>query len=164
MAVTKSYAAPAASAPLEPWEFQRRETGVNDVQIDILFCGVCHSDLHQVRNEWGVAFYPLVPGHEIVGTVSKTGTGVTKFKEGDMVGVGCFVDSCRVCDNCKEGKEQYCSNGHSQTYASYEQDKVTPTYGGYSKSITVTQEFVLHVSDKLAPDAVAPLLCAGITT
>jgi uncharacterized zinc-type alcohol dehydrogenase-like protein len=164
MPVTKSYAALSAAAPLTLWDLQRREPGENDVQIDILFCGVCHSDLHQVRNEWGGAVYPMVPGHEIVGKVTKVGAGVTKFKEGDTVGVGCFVDSCRTCDNCKKGDEQYCSNGHSQTYNSYEQDKVTPTYGGYSKSIVVTQDFVLHVSDKLLPAAVAPLLCAGITT
>ncbi|MFC4261860.1 NAD(P)-dependent alcohol dehydrogenase [Ferruginibacter yonginensis] len=164
MATTKAYAVHNSTDPLQPWNFERREPGVNDVEFEILYCGVCHSDIHQVRNEWGGSIYPMVPGHEIVGKVTRVGTGVTKFKAGDTVGVGCFVDSCRTCDNCKDGQEQYCSNGHSQTYNSFEQDKVTPTYGGYSKSIVVNQDFVLHVSDKLPLDAVAPLLCAGITT
>ncbi len=164
MPVTKSYAVQNNTSPLAPWDLNRREPGDKDVQFDILFCGVCHSDIHQVKNEWGGSVYPMVPGHEIVGKVVKVGKGVTKFKVGDTVGVGCFVDSCRVCDNCKEGQEQYCSKGHSATYNGYEQDKVTPTYGGYSKSIVVNEDFVLQVSDKLSLDAVAPLLCAGITT
>ncbi len=164
MPVTKSYAVQNATSPLAPWDLQRREPGDKDVQFDIQFCGVCHSDIHQVKNEWGGSVYPMVPGHEIVGKVVKVGKEVTKFKVGDTVGVGCFVDSCLVCDNCKEGQEQYCSKGNSATYNGYEQDKVTPTYGGYSKSIVVNEDFVLHVSDKLSLDAVAPLLCAGITT
>ncbi len=164
MSATKSYAVHNKTAPLEPWNLERRTPGNKDVQIDIAFCGVCHSDLHQARNEWGGSIYPMVPGHEIVGKVTAVGEEVTKFKSGDVVGVGCFVNSCRECDNCKEGQEQYCSNGHSQTYNSYEQDKKTPTYGGYSKSIVVDQDFVLRVSDKLPLNAVAPLLCAGITT
>lgn len=164
MPVTKSYAVQNATSPLAPWDLQRREPGDKDVQFDIQFCGVCHSDIHQVKNEWGGSVYPMVPGHEIVGKVVKVGKEVTKFKVGNTVGVGCFVNSCRVCDNCKEGQEQYCSKGHSATYNGYEQDKATPTYGGYSKSIVVNEDFVLHVSDKLSLDAVAPLLCAGITT
>lgn len=164
MPLTKSYAVQSKTSPFASWNLQRREPGDKDVQFDIHFCGVCHSDLHQVKNEWGGSVYPMVPGHEIVGKVVKVGKEVTKFKVGDTVGVGCFVDSCRVCDNCKEGQEQYCRNGYSATYNGYEQDKLTPTYGGYSKSIVVNEDFVLHVSDKLSLDAVAPLLCAGITT
>ncbi len=161
---TKAYAAKSSSTELEPWSFDRRDVGPNDVQFDIKYCGVCHSDLHQVKNEWGNSIYPMVPGHEIVGVVSKVGANVTKFKVGDLAGVGCFVDSCRTCKNCIENQEQYCSNGVSSSYNSYEQDKKTITYGGYSKQIVVTEDFVLKVSDKLALDAVAPLLCAGITT
>ncbi len=164
MPVTKSYAVQNSTSPLEPWDLQRRTPGDNDVEIDIHYCGVCHSDIHQARNEWGNSMYPMVPGHEIVGKVTSVGKNVTRFKAGDTVGVGCFVDSCRTCENCKKGQEQYCDNGSTGTYNGLEQDKKTPTYGGYSKSIVVTQDFVLKVSDKLALDAVAPLLCAGITT
>jgi len=164
MIKAKGYAAKQVSAPLEPWNFDRRDPGSHDVQIEILYCGVCHSDLHQVRNEWGGSIYPMVPGHEIVGRVIKTGDHVKKFKPGDLAGVGCLVDSCRVCDNCKEGLEQYCTNGASQTYNGYEQDRKTPTYGGYSNVIVTNEDFVLKVSDKLKLEAVAPLLCAGITT
>ena len=160
----KGYAAQNAKTPLAPWNFQRREVKSHDVQIDILYCGVCHSDLHQIRNEWGNSIFPMVPGHEIIGRVSKTGDHVHKFKVGELVGVGCLVDSCRVCDNCQHGLEQYCTNGHSQTYNGLEQDKKTPTYGGYSKMIVTHEDFVLHVSEKLPIEGVAPLLCAGITT
>jgi alcohol dehydrogenase (NADP+) len=164
MTETKGYAAQDAKINLAPWNFQRREVGPHDVQFDILFCGVCHSDLHQIRNEWGGSIFPMVPGHEIVGKVSKVGTLVRKFKPGDLAAVGCLVDSCRKCDNCKHGLEQYCTGGQSFTYNSYEQDKKTVTYGGYSKLIVVHEDFVLHISDKLALEKVAPLLCAGITT
>lgn len=164
MIQTKGYAAQSAATEMEPWNFERREVGPHDVQFDILFCGVCHSDLHQVKNEWGGSIYPMVPGHEIVGKVVKVGAHVKKFKAGDLAGVGCMVDSCRVCDNCKDGLEQFCANGSSSTYNSREQDKSTPTYGGYSKTIVVHEDFVLRVSEKLDLAAVAPLLCAGITT
>jgi len=160
----KAYAAYSAETPLAPFQLDRRETGELDVEIKIFFCGVCHSDIHSARNEWGGAKYPLVPGHEIVGKVTRIGNGVTKFKVGDTVGVGCFVDSCGHCSNCKDDNEQYCENGHTQTYNSYSQDKKTITYGGYSSHIVVTEGFVLNVSDKLPLENVAPLLCAGITT
>ena len=161
---TKGYAAQSAKSPVAPWNFQRREVKSRDVQIDILYCGICHSDLHQIRDEWGGSIYPMVPGHEIIGRVSKIGRQVQKFKIGQLVGVGCMVDSCRECENCKKGLEQYCTGGQSFTYNSFEQDKKTPTYGGYSKVIVVHEDFVLHVSEKLPMEAVAPLLCAGITT
>jgi len=164
MITTKGYAAQKAGVPLAPFNFQRRELNPMDVQIDILFCGVCHSDLHQVRNEWGNSIFPMVPGHEIIGMVTKIGNQVKKFKVDEIVGVGCLVDSCRECDNCDHGLEQYCLNGNSQTYNGYEQDKKTPTYGGYSNMILVHEDFVLHISDKLPLEGVAPLLCAGITT
>ncbi len=164
MTAVKGYAAQNAHTDLAPWDFQRREVGPHDVQFEILFCGVCHSDLHQIKDEWGGSIFPMVPGHEIVGRVTKVGDKVTKFKEGDLAGTGCLVDSCRVCDNCKDGLEQYCTNGHSQTYNGYEQDHKTPTYGGYSNSIVVHEDFTLKVSEKLDLAAVAPLLCAGITT
>jgi len=161
---TKAYAAHSPTDPLGPFSFQRREVGPHDVQIEILYCGVCHSDIHQVRDEWGGSIYPMVPGHEIVGSVIKTGNHVTKFKAGDLAGVGCFVDSCRECPECKAGLEQYCDKGMSPTYNGYEQDKKTPTYGGYSTQIVVDESYVLSVSPKLALEGVAPLLCAGITT
>jgi uncharacterized zinc-type alcohol dehydrogenase-like protein len=164
MIQTKGYAAQDAKTPLAPWNFQRREVEDNDVQIDILYCGVCHSDLHQIRNEWGGSIFPMVPGHEIIGRVSKIGKKVKKFKIGDLTGVGCMVDSCRVCENCKHGLQQYCTGGASFTYNSLEQDKKTITYGGYSNMVIVNQDFVLHVSEKLSIKGVAPLLCAGITT
>ena len=161
---TKAYAAQTPTSSLAEWNFERREPGNHDVQFDILFCGVCHSDLHQIRNEWFPGIFPMVPGHEIVGRVTKVGSHVKKFKLGDLVGVGCLVDSCRVCDSCKDGLEQYCLNGSSGTYNSTEQDKVTPTYGGYSKLMVANEDFVLKISEKLNLAAVAPLLCAGITT
>src|SRR5450432_1299574 len=164
MTKTKAYAAQDAESTLGPWNFERRALGPKDIQIDILYCGVCHSDLHQVRNEWGNSIYPMVPGHEIVGKVTKTGAHVKKFKVSEMAGVGCLVDSCRTCENCKDGLEQYCLNGSSPTYNGIEQDKKTPTYGGYSKVIVSAEDFVLHISDKLPLQNVAPLLCAGITT
>jgi uncharacterized zinc-type alcohol dehydrogenase-like protein len=164
MIETKAYAAQNETTPLAPWTFERREVGPHDVQFDIQFCGVCHSDLHQIKNDWFPGIFPMVPGHEIVGRVVKVGDHVKKFKVGDLAGTGCMVDSCRVCENCKQDLEQYCLTGSSQTYNGLEQDKKTPTYGGYSNTIVVNEDFVLHVSDKLDLAATAPLLCAGITT
>jgi alcohol dehydrogenase (NADP+) len=164
MSSTRSYAAQSAEASLAAWTIQRRVPKPHDVQIEILYCGVCHSDLHTARNEWGGTIYPCVPGHEIVGRVTAVGDHVKKFKVGDTAGVGCLVDSCRDCDNCKEGLEQYCSNGWVGTYNGKEKDGSGHTLGGYSKSIVVHEDFVLHISDKLLLEAVAPLLCAGITT
>ncbi|MBC9932497.1 NAD(P)-dependent alcohol dehydrogenase [Chitinophaga qingshengii] len=164
MIETKAYAVQNATSPLGPWNFQRREVGPHDVQIEILYCGVCHSDIHQVRNEWGDSTYPMVPGHEIVGRIIKVGDHVTKFKVGDLAGIGCFVDSCRECDPCKAGEEQYCEKGNASTYNGTEMDRKTPTYGGYSTQIVADEQYVLKVSDKLPLEGVAPLLCAGITT
>ena len=160
---TKGYAAHSAQEPLKPFSFQRREPLPDDVQLDILFCGVCHSDLHMARNEWGGTNYPVVPGHEIVGRVAKVGRDVKKFKEGDLAAVGCMVDSCRTCAECEEGLEQYCP-GTILTYNSDDPHTGGVTYGGYSKHIVVNQDFVLRVPSNLDPAAVAPLLCAGITT
>lgn len=164
MSATKAYAAQTATTPLTPFNFDRRETGADDVQIEILYCGVCHSDIHQVRDEWGGSIYPMVPGHEIVGRVTKVGDQVKKFKVGDLAGVGCFVDSCRTCSNCKEGLEQYCDNGMVGTYNGREKVTNLPTYGGYSTQIVVDEQYTLTISPKLALEGVAPLLCAGITT
>jgi uncharacterized zinc-type alcohol dehydrogenase-like protein len=162
---TKGYAARSKTSPLAPFSFDRRDPGPTDVQIDILFCGVCHSDLHTVRGEWGGTTYPCVPGHEIVGRVVKVGREVNKFREGDLAAVGCMVDSCRTCDNCRENLEQFCDNpGPVFTYNSKDKHTGGITYGGYSKSIVVDQAFVLRISDKLDLAAIAPLLCAGITT
>lgn len=160
----KAYAAKSAEKPLEPYQIDRRAPEADDVEIEILYCGVCHSDIHTARGEWGGTMYPVVPGHEIVGKVTNIGSNVSRFKIGDTVGVGCFVDSCGHCKNCEQDNEQYCENGNSQTYNSFLQDKKTITYGGYSTHIVVTQNFVLNVSDKLPLEKVAPLLCAGITT
>src|SRR5579872_4199860 len=164
MITTRSYAAQNAASPLAPFSFQRREPGPHDVVIDILYCGVCHSDIHQARNEWNNSIYPMVPGHEIVGRVSRIGSAVTGFKPGDLAGVGTFVDSCRKCASCLEDLESYCEKGNSQTYNGYEQDGKTPTFGGYSNVIVVDEKYTLHVSGNLSLPGVAPLLCAGITT
>lgn len=164
MIPTKAYAAQNATSPLTPFQFERRTSGAHDVAIDILYCGVCHSDIHQVRNEWGGSKYPMVPGHEIVGKITAVGALVTKFKVGDLAGIGCLVDSCRACSSCADGQEQYCENGMIGTYNSYEKDGKTLTQGGYSDKIVTDEAFVLHVSDKLSLERVAPLLCAGITT
>ncbi|MER2996808.1 NAD(P)-dependent alcohol dehydrogenase [Pontibacter populi] len=164
MSQAKAYAAFDPTSPLGPWDFERREVGEHDVQIEIKYCGVCHSDLHQVRNEWGGAMYPLVPGHEIVGVVTKVGSKVKKFKEGDLAGVGCFVDSCRECHSCKEGLEQYCEVQNVGTYSSFERDGKTITYGGYSSHIVVDENYTLKVPKNLDLARTAPLLCAGITT
>ncbi len=164
MISSKGYAAKSAQTLLAPFNFQRREVGPHDILIDIQYCGVCHSDLHQVRDEWGGAIYPMVPGHEIVGKISKMGDQVKTFKVGELAGVGCFVDSCRTCPSCQAGNEQYCEKGMAGTYNSYEMDKKTPTYGGYSNCIVVDEKYALKISEKLSLKAVAPLLCAGITT
>jgi uncharacterized zinc-type alcohol dehydrogenase-like protein len=163
MIQTKAYAAQTPDTDLAPWTFERRDVGAHDVQIDIAFCGVCHSDYHQIKNDWFPGIFPMVPGHEIVGRISQVGAHVKKFKVGDLVGVGCMVDSCQVCTNCQADLEQYCLEGNTQTYNNLDRDGA-PTYGGYSNNVVVREEFVLHVSDKLDLAGVAPLLCAGITT
>jgi len=161
---TPAYAVPRAKAPLVPFTVDRRDPGPHEVLIDILYCGVCHSDIHQAREEWGPAIFPMVPGHEIVGKVAVVGSGVQRWRVGDTVGVGCFVDSCRACDACRSGEEQYCTQGLCLTYNGHERDGVTPTYGGYSTKIVVDENYVLRVPDGLPLDRSAPLLCAGITT
>jgi len=158
------FACTDASAPMKPWSFERRDLRDDDVRIEITHCGVCHSDIHQARNDWGWATYPLVPGHEIVGRVAEVGSKVSGFKVGDKVGVGCMVDSCQDCPSCAEGLEQYCEKGMTQTYADKDKRDGLPTYGGYSDQIVVTEKFVLRMPDKLDLAAAAPLLCAGITT
>jgi uncharacterized zinc-type alcohol dehydrogenase-like protein len=160
----KAYAAQSAVAPLAPFAIQRREPSAHDVQIQILFCGVCHTDLHIARNEWHGTTYPCVPGHEIIGRVTKVGAHVTKFKVGDPVGVGCMVDSCRTCTNCREGYEQFCEAGAVFTYNAPDKKSGGMTYGGYSQSVVVDEAFVLHIPKNLDLAAAAPLLCAGITT
>jgi len=158
------FACTDASAPMKPWSFERRDLRDDDVRIEITHCGVCHSDIHQARNDWGWATYPLVPGHEIVGRVAEVGSKVSGFKVGDKVGVGCMVDSCQDCPSCAEGLEQYCEKGMTQTYADKDKRDGLPTYGGYSDQIVVTEKFVLRMPEKLDLAAAAPLLCAGITT
>ncbi|MDQ4099146.1 MAG: NAD(P)-dependent alcohol dehydrogenase [Chloroflexota bacterium] len=160
----RAWAAQSASSPLAPYSIQRREPLPDDVVIDILYCGVCHSDLHQVRDEWNGSMYPIVPGHEIVGRVARVGSAVTKFREGDIAAVGCMVDSCQHCEPCAAGLEQYCTNGSTQTYNSPDPTLGGPTFGGYSESITVKESFTLKVPAGLDLAAAAPLLCAGITT
>jgi uncharacterized zinc-type alcohol dehydrogenase-like protein len=162
--VVRAYAAQSPDAKLGPFQIERRELRPRDVQFEILFCGVCHSDIHMARNEWGQTIYPVVPGHEIVGRVTAVGDKVTKFKTGDLAGVGCLVDSCRQCANCKKGLEQYCTVGNVLTYSGRDRVNGDITYGGYSKQIVVDEDFVLRISDKLPLAQVAPLLCAGITT
>jgi uncharacterized zinc-type alcohol dehydrogenase-like protein len=161
---TKAYAAYEPTKPLAPFEFTRRAVGAKDVQIEILYCGVCHSDLHQARDEWGGSIYPMVPGHEIVGKVVTVGNDVTKFKVGDIAGVGVMVDSCKTCKNCSNHLEQYCTEGMTGTYNAIERDGKTVAQGGYSTQIVVNEHYVLKVSPTLDLKAVAPLLCAGITT
>ena len=164
MIKTLGYAAQSATTPLNLFSFERREPGPSDVQIEILYCGVCHSDLHTVRNEWQNAVYPVIPGHEIVGRVAAVGDAVATFKTGDLAAVGCMVDSCGTCPDCREGLEQYCQNEIIFTYNSPDPYTGQMTYGGYSNRIVVDERFVLRVSDQLDPAATAPLLCAGITT
>ena len=164
MLPTRGYATKNPTSILEPFTFERRDPGPYDVLIEILYCGICHSDIHQARDEWGGSTFPMVPGHEIVGRVTGVGSKVRRFKIGDLAGVGCFVDSCRVCESCKEGLEQYCEQQASWTYNGTEQDKITPTFGGYSSQIVVDEQYVLKISSQLPLANVAPLLCAGITT
>ncbi len=164
MLATKAFGTQGPDAKLAPFNFERRAVGAHDVLIEILFCGVCHSDIHQARNEWENSTYPMVPGHEIVGRVKQVGSAVTKFKEGDMAGVGCFVDSCRECRNCSEGEEQFCEVHMVGTYNGTEMDQQTPTYGGYSSQIVVDENYTLRIPEGLSPAGAAPLLCAGITT
>ncbi|MGA9751601.1 MAG: NAD(P)-dependent alcohol dehydrogenase [Acidobacteriota bacterium] len=164
MAKIPAFAAPSPKAPLAPHTIERREPGPHDVLIDILYCGVCHSDIHQARDEWGGSIFPMVPGHEIVGRVKQVGARVTRFKPGDMAGVGCMVDSCRDCDPCRRDLEQFCQKGAAFTYNGTEMDRKTPTYGGYSTQVVVDERFTLKVPDGLDPAGAAPLLCAGITT
>lgn len=162
MTKTKGYAALNANEKLAPWDFERQEVGEKDVLVEILFCGVCHSDLHQITNHWGQGIFPMVPGHEIVGRVISTGNLVTKFKAGDLAAVGTLNNSCRVCEECKSDHQQYCPAG-VQTYNSLDKNGV-PTYGGYSDKIVIDEDFTFHISEKLDLAAVAPLLCAGITS
>ncbi|MFJ6544652.1 NAD(P)-dependent alcohol dehydrogenase [Streptomyces sp. NPDC091385] len=164
MTTVAAYAAPAAKAPLERTTIERRPVGAHDVLIDIQFTGICHSDIHQARDGWSEGIFPMVPGHEIAGVVAEVGPEVTKFAVGDRVGVGCMVDSCRVCENCEAGLEQYCTGGGPVwTYNAVGKDG-EPTYGGYSQNIVVNEDFVVRVPDGLSLDVAAPLLCAGITT
>ncbi|NOT12056.1 MAG: NAD(P)-dependent alcohol dehydrogenase [Methylococcaceae bacterium] len=163
MPKTHAYATHNATLPLEPFNIERRNPGPKDIQIEILYCGVCHSDIHQARNEWGNALYPMVPGHEIIGTVTGLGNEVIGFNIGERVGVGCMVDSCRTCPDCQDHQEQFC-NSTTFTYNSPDKISGGNTFGGYSSQIVVNQHFVLHISEKLDPAAAAPLLCAGITT
>ncbi|MBW3551140.1 MAG: NAD(P)-dependent alcohol dehydrogenase [Proteobacteria bacterium] len=164
MLTTPAYAAADANSPLAPHTIERRDPRAGEVLIDILYCGVCHSDIHQARDEWGGSIFPMVPGHEIVGRVAQVGEGVERFKPGNAVGVGCFVDSCRSCAQCEAGEEQYCTKGMVATYNGRERDTGAPTHGGYSTRITVKQEYVLRIPEALPLDRAAPLLCAGITT
>lgn len=158
------YAAESAKSPLAPHRFERRATRADDVAIEILYCGVCHSDLHTARNDWGGSVYPVVPGHEIIGRVQSVGADVSRFKIDDLVGVGCMVDSCQHCSACNKGLEQYCEEHATFTYNGVDRHDGMPTYGGYSEKIVVSEKFVLKVPENLNPAAVAPLLCAGITT
>ena len=164
MLPTRGYATKGPTSILEPFSFERREPGPHDVLIEILYCGICHSDIHQARDEWGGSIFPMVPGHEIVGRVTRIGSAVKRFKVGELAGVGTIVDSCRVCESCKEGLEQYCVTHVAWTYNGTEQDEKTPTYGGYSSQIVVDENYTLKISPKLPLANVAPLLCAGITT
>lgn len=161
---TRAYAAQSPATPLAPHAIERREPTAGDVEIDILFCGVCHSDLHFARNEWGFTQYPVVPGHEILGRVTRVGAGVTKFKAGDLAAVGCLVDSCRTCNHCAQGLEQYCTTGATFTYNGEDKHLGGMTFGGYSEKVVVDEAFTLKVPANLDPAAAAPLLCAGITT
>ena len=161
---TSAYAAQAPDSGLAPWQFEPREPRPDDVSIEILYCGVCHSDIHFVENDWGFTVYPVVPGHEIIGRVTGVGAEVSNYKPGDLVGVGCMVDSCRECSSCEKGLEQYCLSGMVGTYGGVDRHDGKMTYGGYSERIVVSEDFVLRLPDGLDPAAAAPLLCAGITT
>ena len=164
MLPTRGYATHGPKSKLEPFDFTRRELGANDVLLQIEYCGICHSDIHQARGEWGSSTYPMVPGHEVTGHVTRVGPKVTKFAVGDAVGVGCFVDSCRTCSSCKEGVEQFCEKHLVFSYNSTEMDGKTQTYGGYSNQMVVDENYILRIPSTLALSGAAPLLCAGITT
>ncbi|MFP4138069.1 MAG: NAD(P)-dependent alcohol dehydrogenase [Halomonas sp.] len=164
MSQTRAYAAFADDQPLAPFSFERRQPRPDDVAIEILYCGVCHSDLHFARNDWGMTRYPIVPGHEIVGRVTAVGDAVSRFKVGDLVGVGCMVDSCRDCQPCRDGVEQYCENGFTMTYGSDDRHDGSLTQGGYSDRIVVSEQFVLRMPEGIDLPSAAPILCAGITT
>ena len=163
MIEVRAYAAQSAKTDLAPWKFNRKALGPNDVLVEIVYSGICHSDIHQVREEWGEAIFPMVPGHEIAGIVKEVGSSVTKFKPGMKAGVGVFIDSCRKCENCLAGENQYCLEGMTGTYNGYERDGKTVAQGGYSSAIVVNEDYVLHIPDNLEMAGVAPLLCAGIT-
>jgi uncharacterized zinc-type alcohol dehydrogenase-like protein len=160
----KAFGTESAVTPLKKLDIQRRNILPHDIQIEILYCGICHSDLHAARNEWGNAAYPLIPGHEIVGKVTAVGNHVTKFKAGDLAGVGCIVDSCRECEHCKEGEEQYCENGWTVVFNSPDKISGGMTYGGFSENIIVNENYVVHIPETLNLASAAPILCAGITT
>ncbi len=160
----KAYAAQSADSGVAPWELERRTPKAEDISIDIMFCGVCHTDVHFAANDWGVTRYPLVPGHEIIGRVTAVGPNVSQYKPGDVVGVGCMVDSCRECSSCKQGLENYCAEGMTGTYNGVDRNDGSDTYGGYSEHIVVPERYVVKVPNELDPAAAAPLLCAGITT
>lgn len=162
--LVQGYAAHAADQDLVPFSFERRDLRSDDVEFDVLFCGVCHSDIHHVRNDWGGETYPIVPGHEIIGRVIRVGSDVSRFKAGEVVGVGCLVDSCRHCSSCERDLEQYCEHGSTLTYAGKDRHDGTPTYGGYSKKMVASDRFVLSIPEGLDLAGAAPLLCAGITT
>lgn len=164
MSIVKAYGAQSNDADLEALKIERREITADDVEIDIEYCGVCHSDIHQVRNDWKNSKYPVIPGHEIIGRVTQVGENVKNFKEGDLVGVGCMVDSCQECDSCKEDLEQYCEKGATLTYNSKDKHLGGHTFGGYSEQVVVNKEFVLRIPENIDSKAAAPLLCAGITT
>ena len=160
---TKGYAALSAGSELVPYEFDRRVVGAHDVELDIKYSGICHSDIHQAREEWGPAIFPMVPGHEIAGVVTSVGASVTKFKVGDTIGVGVFVDSCGNCEQCNTGLQQYCAEGMTGTYNGYERDGKTVAMGGYSNRFVINENYAVHIPANLPLDGVAPLLCAGIT-
>ncbi len=163
----RGYATHSAEARFEPFDFDRRPVGASDILIDVLYCGICHSDIHQARNEWpdaAPAMYPMVPGHEIVGKIAQVGSDVSKFKVGDIAGIGCFIDSCRECASCRSDVEQYCFNGCAMTYNGTEMDRKTPTFGGYSNKYVIDEKYALKVNADQDLAGVAPLLCAGITT
>ena len=161
--ISKGYAVKSAKAPLEQFSFERRDLGSKDIVLDIHYAGICHSDIHQAREEWGPAIFPMVPGHEIAGKVTAVGSDVSKFKVGDLIGVGVFVDSCRKCDSCKAGLEQYCVEGMTGTYNTYERDGKTVAMGGYSDTFVINEDYAVHIPENLDLSGVAPLMCAGIT-
>lgn len=160
---TKGYVVKSAKAPLESYDFDRRELRPRDVALDISYAGICHSDIHQAREEWGPAIFPMVPGHEIVGKVTQVGSQVSKFKVGESIGVGVFIDSCRKCASCNAGLEQYCVEGMTGTYNAYERDGKTIALGGYSNKFVIDEDYAVHVPSNLDSAGVAPLMCAGIT-